>query len=83
MHVFGALFGVVGVDVGESHIFWLGVLPQMCFYLHTEANHELVDKHPNDGANKWDNKGHQEPAVSKSVERQKNGNYTKCNVFDY
>lgn len=65
VHLF-AIFGVfvVGGDVGESHILRLCVFPVALLSLHVEANHQLVDNHPDDGAEERGKDGHQEPTVS-------------------
>lgn len=64
------LFGVVGVDVGESDVFLLRAFFVTRFSLHVVANHQLVDHHANDGAEERGENGHKEPAVSRPEEQE-------------
>lgn len=65
VHLF-AIWGVfvVGRDVGESHVLWLGIFLVALLSLHVEANHQLVDDDTDDGAEERGKDGHQEPTVS-------------------
>lgn len=68
---FGRLLGVVAADVGESHVFLLCALPLAYFCLHVQAHHQLVEHHTEDGAEKRDKDGNQEPAVANPEKKAK------------
>lgn len=72
MHFFGSLFRLfVGSDIGEFDILLRFAILVTCFSLYMETNHQLVDRHTNDGAKEWGKDGHQEPAFSSTEEWEK------------